>query len=81
MGDQMSFNRLSIKSLTNSTLLILGIAAIILSIVTGSLFRQAAFDSQTNTLSRIIEVAAHESILQLEQIATDLGASTQKPKD
>ncbi len=76
----MSFNKFSIKALTNTTLLVLGISAIILSIITGSLFRQAAFDSQTDTLSRIISVAAQEVVTQLRQTATDLGAVTQKPK-
>jgi len=76
----MSFERLSIKALTNSTLVLLGISAIILSVVTGNLFRQAAFDSQTNTLQRIVEVAAHEVINQLHDTAIDLGTSTGKPK-
>jgi methyl-accepting chemotaxis protein len=76
----MSFTRFSIKSLTNTMLIILGVSAIILSIIAGSLFRQAAFDSQASTLSRIIEVAAREEINQLLLTATDLGAATQKPK-
>lgn len=76
----MSLERLSIKALTNSILIILGVSAVILSVVTGNLFRQAAFDSQSNTLTRIVEVAAHEVISQLQLTAIDLGTSSGKSK-
>ena len=77
----MSAERISIKGLTTANLVILGLLAITLSIVIGIFFRDAAFESQTNTVSRIVEVAGSEVIKQLDALAVDLGTSTQRPND
>ena len=77
----MFVEKISIKGLTTSILLILGLSAIALSIVVGLFFRDAAFESQTNTVSRIIEVAGNEVIKQLDALAVDLGTSTQRPNE
>ncbi|MCG6969626.1 MAG: methyl-accepting chemotaxis protein [Gammaproteobacteria bacterium] len=77
----MFVEKISIKGLTTAILAILGLSAIALSIVVGNFFREAAFESQTNTVSRIIEVAGLEVIKQLESRAVDLGTTTQRPKE
>ena len=77
----MFVEKISIKGLTTSILLILGLSAIALSIVVGLFFRDAAFESQTNTVSRIIEVAGNEVIKQLDALAVDLGTTTQRPNE
>ncbi|WP_455203351.1 methyl-accepting chemotaxis protein [Kaarinaea lacus] len=76
----MSVERISIKTLTTTNLAVLGLVAIALSIVIGTFFRDAAFESQTKTVSRIIEVAGIEVIQQLDTLAVDMGTSTQRPK-
>jgi methyl-accepting chemotaxis protein len=76
----MLVEKISIKGLTTAILAILGLSAIALSIVVGNFFREAAFESQTNTVSRIIEVAGLEVIKQLDSRAVDLGTTTQRPK-
>jgi methyl-accepting chemotaxis protein len=77
----MLVEKISIKGLTTTILAILGISAIALSIVVGIFFRDAAFESQTSTVSRIIQVAGFEVIKQLDNLAVDLGTSTQRPKE
>jgi methyl-accepting chemotaxis protein len=77
----MFVEKISIKGLTTTILVILGLSAVALSIVVGNFFREAAFESQTNTVSRIIEVAGLEVIKQLDSRAVDLGATTQHPKE
>ncbi|WP_455212648.1 methyl-accepting chemotaxis protein [Kaarinaea lacus] len=77
----MLVEKISIKGLTTTILAILGLSAISLSIVVGIFFRDAAFESQTNTVSRIIEVAGLEVIKGLDSLAVDLGTTTQRPKE
>lgn len=77
----MLVEKISIKGLTTTILAILGLSAIVLSIVVGILFRDAAFESQTKTVSRIIEVAGLEVIKGLDSLAVDLGTTTQRSKD
>lgn len=47
--------------------------AIVLSLLAGSYFRQAALDAQMTSLSRVIEVAAHEMLKTVGNQAFDLG--------
>jgi len=77
----MLVEKISIKGLTTTILAILGLSAIALSIVVGLFFRDAAFESQTKTVSRIIEVAGQEVIKSLDTLAVDLGTTTQRPKE
>lgn len=73
--------KISIKELTTTILAVLGLSAIGLSIMVGILFRDAAFESQSHTMARIIEVAGQEVINRLDTLAVELGATTQRPKD
>ena len=77
----MLVEKISIKGLTTTILVVLGLLAIVLSILVGSFFRDAAFESQTKTVARIIEVAGLEVFKQLDSLAVDLGATTQRPKE
>lgn len=69
----MQIQRLSIRALTVLIFTLLGIVAIILSILAGNYFRQAALDAQMNSLSRVIEVAAQETVRDLTRHTFDLG--------
>ena len=77
----MAVEKISIKGLTTTILAVLGLSAIALSIAVGIFFRDAAFESQTNTVSRVIEVAGSEVVKQLDNLAVELGTTTQRPKE
>ena len=70
-------NKISIKSLTIMNLIAIGAAAIILSIVTGVNYRQAALEDETRILSRITEVASKEVIHTIHEQGKELGAATE----
>lgn len=69
----MRIETLSIRAITIIIFVMIGIVAIILSILAGSYFKQAALDSQMNSLSRVIEVASHEMLKELREQTFDLG--------
>ncbi|MDH5258606.1 MAG: methyl-accepting chemotaxis protein [Gammaproteobacteria bacterium] len=73
-------NKLSIKSLTIMNLIAIGVAAIILSIVTGENYRTAALEDETRILSRITEVASNEVIHTIEEQGKNLGADTESDR-
>jgi len=73
----MKIEKVSIKGLFVSTLLILSIAAIGLSILSATYFRNAALESQKTTLSRIVDISAKESLDKLRQLATEMGVAAQ----
>ena len=50
-----------------------GLVAVVLSLFAGSYFRQAALDAQVGSLSRVIEVAAQETLREVSRQAFDLG--------
>ncbi len=77
----MFIQRISIKGLTTSSLLAVGVFSILLSVFTGNLFRNEALESQKGTISRIIDVAGQEVIRSLHDLSVDLGASTEKPDE
>jgi methyl-accepting chemotaxis protein len=77
----MRVENISIKRLTSLTLLFIGAAAIILSIVAVFHFRAAALESQAHSLSRVIQVAAEQAVHEMQSLATDLGSYTQKADD
>jgi diguanylate cyclase (GGDEF)-like protein len=65
-------------SLRNSTIVsvsLLGLVFVLLSVLAGNYFRQAALNAQTTSLSRIIEVASYEMLRKLQRHAIDLGTS------
>ena len=76
----MWLNKISIKSLTITNLLAIGVAAIILSIVAGITFRAAALEDETRILARIIKVASTEVISTLQDQSRDLGAATENDR-
>ena len=70
-------NKLSIKSLTIVNLVAIGLAAIILSTITGENYKQAAQEDEDRILSRITEVASNEVINTIYEQAKELGAAAE----
>lgn len=66
-------NKFSIKSLTIVNLIAIGTAAIILSIVTGIYYKQAALEDETRILSRITKVASDQVIHKIHEQGKNLG--------
>ena len=56
----MRIESLSIKSATVAIFVMIGIVAIVLSLLAGSYFRKSALDAQMTSLSRVLEVATQE---------------------
>jgi methyl-accepting chemotaxis protein len=69
-------SKLTIKALIISSLLVLGVAVIALSLLTAKSFQSTAIDSQTQTLSRILEVAAAEALSEIDKISGDMANDT-----
>lgn len=69
----MQIERFSLKALTVAIFIMIGAVAIVLSLLAGSYFRQAALDAQIKSLSRVIEVASQEMLKQVRGYTFDLG--------
>jgi PAS domain S-box-containing protein len=69
----MQIEKISIKLVTVSIFLMIGIVAAILSLLAGSYFKQAALDAQMSSLSRVIEVAAEEMLKEVRGRTFNLG--------
>lgn len=69
----MRIENLSIKAVTIIIFSMIGVVAIVLSILAGSYFKKAALNAQMNSLSRVIEVASHEMLKELNSYTFDLG--------
>jgi PAS domain-containing protein len=69
----MRIEKLSIKAVTISIFLMVGVVAIVLSLFAGTYFRQAALNEQISSLSRVIEVAAQELLRDVSQHTFGLG--------
>jgi hypothetical protein len=69
----MRIESLSIRAVTVIIILMIGIVASILSLLAGSYFRQAALDTQIDSLSRVIEVASQEMLKSVKGYTFDLG--------
>jgi len=69
----MRIENLSIKAVTIIIFSMIGIVAIVLSILAGSYFKKAALNAQMNSLSRVIEVASYEMLRELNAYTFDLG--------
>jgi len=76
----MKSYHLSIKQLATILLLVLGVVFFALTIVAMSQMRNTAYESQAQSLSRIIEVSVRDSMTTLEEITQDLGSYTRKTK-
>jgi len=77
----MKIESLSIKSLTVYIFIMIGVIAIVLSLLAGSYFKQAALDAQINSLSRVIEVSSDEMLKQLRVFTFDLGMKLAHSKE
>ena len=77
----MELKNISIKGLTSIILVSLGAVVILLSIGSVMHFRDTAIESQTQSLSRIIEVVAKESMQDLVNLNSDLGTYTKKSRN
>ncbi|MCW9025545.1 MAG: diguanylate cyclase [Gammaproteobacteria bacterium] len=71
----MRIDNLSIKSVTVIALSMIGVVAIILSVLAGSYFKQSALDAQMKSLSRVIEVASQEMLKDIKERTFQLGMS------
>ena len=69
----MRIESLSIKSATIIIFAMIGVIAVILSLLAGSYFRQAALNAQMDSLSRVIEVASQEMLKEVRRHTFDLG--------
>ena len=70
----MKIKTFSIKTATIAIFAMIGIVAIVLSLLAGSYFRQSALDAQMYSLTRVIEVASEEMQHRLRQRSFDLGS-------
>ncbi len=69
----MRIESLSIRSATIAIFVMLGMVAIVLSLLAGSYFRKSALDAQMNSLSRVLEVATREMQQHISAHSFDLG--------
>jgi len=69
----MQIEKLSIRAVTATIFLMIGVVAIILSILAGGYFKKSALDAQMHSLSRVIEVASQEMIKEVRGRTFDLG--------
>ena len=69
----MRIEALSIRNVTMTIFVMIGIVASVLSLLAGNYFRQAALDAQVNSLSRVIEVASQEMLKTVRGHTFDLG--------
>lgn len=67
--------RLTLRSSTIISVILIGVSFILLSVLAGNFFRQAALDAQITSMSRIIEIASHEILRDLQRHAINLAAS------
>ncbi|MBU0594906.1 MAG: diguanylate cyclase [Gammaproteobacteria bacterium] len=73
----MQIERISLKTLTVSIVIVLGLVSVFLLFVTALFFRDAALKSQNQSLSRVMDVAAQEVVKQLHNQAFTLGSTFQ----
>lgn len=73
----MRIERVSLKTLTISILIVLGMVSIFLLFVTTLYFRDAALKSQGQSMSRVMDVASQEVVKQLHAQVFSLGSSFQ----
>jgi methyl-accepting chemotaxis protein len=77
----MKTEQISIRALICAALIGLGVLSIGLSVVTSFLFRDAALDSQAQTLSRVIKIASREVVRELHKQGVELGNGAQNPTE
>ena len=74
----MRIEKFSLKALTVSVLLVVGIVAVAFSFVSESEYRKAAVQSQTRAVARILDVATDAAITRLELDSDQLAAAAVK---
>ena len=77
----MDISRISIGKLTLFNFLGIGILSVILSVVAGRAFHDAAMDEQRQLVTRVVDVAAHQILQRLHEEGQDLGATAQKGRE
>ncbi len=65
-------NKISIKLFVGGVLGLLGLVSILLTVVSTMKFRDAALSSQSQTLTRVVEVAVEEELRGMQQMAMDM---------
>lgn len=70
----------SIKQLATLMLVTLGMVFFVLTVIAMSQMKNTAYESQANSLSKILEVSIRDSMTKLGEITSDLGAYTRKTK-
>lgn len=73
----MRIERISIKTLMVSILLVIAALASLLSLIAGAYVRESALAAQSKSLSRIIEIASNETIHHIQKEVTSFGAAFQ----
>ena len=74
----MLIEKLSLKALTVSILLIIGVVAVATGFVSESEYRRAAVDAQTRTVTRILKVASDAALVRMETDSLQLAAAAGK---
>jgi len=74
----MRIEKFSLKALTVSVLSVVGIVAVTMSFVSETEYRKAAVRAQSETVSRILEVASDAALSQLAVEASQLAAAAAK---
>lgn len=69
----MRIENLSIRAITVIIVMMIGVVAIVLSLLAGNYFRQSALDAQMSSLSRVIEVASQEMLRAVRGHTFELG--------
>ena len=74
----MQIEKFSVKALTVSMLLIVGIVAVAMAFVSETEYRNAAVQAQIKTVSRILEVASDAALSRLATESTQMSAAAAK---
>ncbi len=68
----MKIESISIKTITASIFLMLGVVAVVLSMAAGSYFKQAALNAQLESLTRVNEIASHEVFHKVRKLSYEI---------
>ncbi len=69
----MQIEKLSIKTATVAIFTMIGLVAVVLSLLAGTYFKKAAMEAQISSLSRVIEVASQQMLKKISQHNFELG--------
>lgn len=77
LDDTMKIEKISLKALAISILLVVGLSAILVTLFSSNRYQAAASNAQSNTLSRVLEIAHQEKLRDLKRLSIDLGQALQ----